>query len=194
MRLHRGELAVMRPRWIPAAAVLAVLSGAALGWAGMSGVALAHDELVASTPVDGQALAAAPAMVELEFAGDVQSLGDGTAVVVTEVGADDVVVSTGRPTVDGAFVRQRLVPDLPDAEYLVAYRVISSDGHEVEGTTRFYVGSVPPVVETVPPGVATDQDPAGRVPTWVVVGAGLLVVVVVATYVVRRGRRRGEAL
>lgn len=179
----------MRPRRSLTAAVLAVL-----GWTATTGLAHAHDELLSSTPVDGQSVESSPQTVELEFAGAVQALGGGTAVVVSEAGAAGAaVVSTGDVEVDGSFVRQALEPDLPDGEYVVAYRVISSDGHEVEGSTRFFVGPVPAEVSTVPPGApfGVDEDePAGGVPASVLLVVGILVVVVVAGLVVWRGRRR----
>ena len=125
----------MRSRRIPAAAALVVL-----GWLASTGVAAAHDGLVSSSPADGQSVDASPAVVELEFAGDPQELGDGTAVVVDRGGGGDGREHRRRPR---SMVRSSVrpsFPDLPDGEYLVSYRVVSSDGHEVEGSTRFYVG------------------------------------------------------
>ena len=130
----------MRPRWIVAAPMVAVL-----GWIAMSGVGPGarragrrRRRSTGSRSSRRRRRSSSSSPVQI------QSLGGGTAVVVSEAGAPGpAVVSTGDAVVDGTFVRQALEPDLPDGEYLVAYRVISSDGHEVEGSTRFFVGPVP---------------------------------------------------
>jgi copper resistance protein C len=180
---HRGELTVMRPGWFLAVSVLA-----GLGWLAMPGAAEAHDELVSSTPIDGQSVPTSPEKVELTFSNELQSMGEGTALLVT--GTDGEVV-TGDLEVDGSVLRLFLGSVLPEDEYQVAYRVVSSDGHVVTGTLRFFVGPVPAELSTVPPGAPSGEDPGG-VPAWVLITAGILVVVVVAALVVWRGRHRRE--
>lgn len=151
-----------------------------VGWVAATGVAAAHDELVWSTPADGQAVAASPAEVELEFAGALQSLGDQPPIVVTA--SDGTVVSDGGPDVDGTNVRQSLAPSLPDGEYQVAYRVVSSDGHLVTGTTQFFVGPVRSA-----PDVDGVEQGAGM-PGAVLAVVGGVAVLVVAGLVLRRSR------
>lgn len=171
----------------------AVATLVVVGWLATTGVAAAHDELVSSKPVDGQAVVTSPAEVELEFAGALQSLGDQAPIVVTA--SDGTVVSDGEPDVDGQHVRQALASSLPDGEYQVAYRIVSSDGHLVTGTTRFFVGSVPatPGQAAGPSPVDLPRDPAADrtgtgVPGGVLVIAGGVAVVVVAVMVLRRSR------
>lgn len=184
----------MRSGRFAVAAVLVVV-----GWTAATGVAAAHDELISSTPADGQAVPASPAAVELEFAGALRSFGDQPVAVVTD--SAGAVVSAGDAEIDGPYARQPLAADLPDGEYQVAYSVISSDGHRVEGTTRFFVGSVPagsepaaPEQTAGPSQAALAGDPAEDgnetgVPGIVLVIAGGVAVVVVAVLVLRRSRR-----
>jgi copper resistance protein C len=176
------------------AAAIAVLT--MLGWVTLAGIAAAHDELVSSSPADGQALDASPAMVELQFAGPPESVIGGNAVLVATAGGDEVV-STGAVEVDGVFVRQALLPDLPDGEYVVAYHVVSSDGHQVEGSTRFFVGGVPSSVGAPfgfdDPG---QDDPNGGLglPVVILVVASAFVAVVVAVVLLRRDRATGGSV
>jgi len=176
----------MRPRRAAVGAALAVLA-----WIAWSGVAAAHDDLVSSSPVDGQSVARSPEKVELEFSGELQSMGEGTALIVTGPGGD---VVTGDLEVEGPILRFFLGSVLPTAEYQVAYRVVSTDGHVVTGGTRFFVGPVPAELTTAPPGApfGVDAPVDDGVPRAVVVGVGVLLVVVVAGLVVRRGRQHPD--
>jgi len=180
----------------------AVATLVVVGWVAATGVAAAHDELVSSKPVDGQAVVTSPAEVELEFAGALQSLGDQSPIVVTT--SDGTVVSDGGPDVDGTNVRQSLAPSLPDGEYQVAYRVVSSDGHLVTGTTRFFVGPLTPAPDQTPESSPADRadgssDPGGDgaeqgdgVPGAVLAVVGGIAVLVVAVLVLRRNRDRQQ--
>jgi methionine-rich copper-binding protein CopC len=183
VRSLRGELTVMSARRILAAAVLAVF-----GLFAATGVAAAHDGLVSSTPADGQSVDESPDMVVLQFTGDPQSLGDANAMVVTDSAGE--VVSTGATEVVGPFVRQPLRADLPDGTYVGAYRIVSSDGHEVEGSIRFFVGPVPPA--GAPFGLDQPPDSGVGVPPLLIFAVGAVVLILVALLVVRRSRGRSE--
>lgn len=123
--------------------------------------ASAHAELLSTNPRDGATLATAPDRVELTFDEAVTPVEDGTRLLVA--GQDPVVLDA---TARDAVVTASL-PALPDdARVVVAWRVVSSDGHPVSGLLTFTVGS-PPVdagaedaeslLETLEPGA----------PTWV---------------------------
>ncbi|MHB1474805.1 MAG: copper resistance CopC family protein [Dermatophilaceae bacterium] len=101
--------------------------------------ASAHAELVKVTPdVDAQ-LTTAPKEVVLEFSEPVNA-SFATSVVTTSAG---VSVTNGKPTVIGAKVTQALVPHLAAGTYLVAFRVVSNDGHPVTGESGFTLTLAP---------------------------------------------------
>ncbi len=135
----------------------AVLLLCVVGWllAGLvlAGPAAAHAELVATTPGEGARLDAAPAEVTLEFS-EAVSLGAGYARVIDGAGER---VDTGTPAVDGGTVTVPLRDDLPDAGYLVTFRVISADSHPVSGAFGFVVGDGEPVDASVA-DAAADED------------------------------------
>ncbi|WP_433497179.1 copper resistance CopC family protein [Sphaerimonospora sp. CA-214678] len=59
---------------------------------------------------------------------------------------------SGDPVVDGPKVVQAVVPSVPAGEYTIAWRIVSSDGHPVEGEIPFTVTGSPdaPGTEAAP--------------------------------------------
>lgn len=101
--------------------------------------ALAHAELVASDPSAGAQLTVAPAAVTLRFnesvtfTADSVRLIDATGVPVAGVGAP--VHSEGDASATATL------PALPDGGYVVAWNIVSADGHPASGAFTFVVGS-----------------------------------------------------
>lgn len=126
-----------------------------------AGPASAHATLATTTPADGARLSNAPSQVRLEFTEAVE-LGAGYARVLAPGGER---VDAGGAAVDGAVVTVPLRADLPDASYLVTYRVVSEDSHPIAGAYAFVVGDG----ELLAPSAVTgeqDVDPvvAGALP------------------------------
>ncbi|MEO3789733.1 copper resistance CopC family protein [Nonomuraea sp. B10E15] len=138
------------------AALAAILTAALL----VSGAApaLAHDALKSSSPAKGAEVKALDE-VELEFTAKVRM----PFVIVRGPGDDQHQL--GKPELDGAVVRQAVKGPLPDGKYTIAYRVVSSDGHPIEGEIPFRVEGA----QTPSPGpspsqeAATSQAPASSV-------------------------------
>ena len=120
------------------ASLLLVLSG---------GPAAAHTGLQSSTPADGETLTAAPDAISLTFSSAVAS--EFAQVAVT--GPDGESVTSGEVAIDGAVVSQP-VSTTGDGAYVVAYRVVSDDGHPVSGQLTFTL--------TGTGGAATEPTPA----------------------------------
>ena len=124
-------------RWIVALFLLvAGLFGVTLATAPS---ALAHATLVASDPVDGSRLKAAPSAVSVTFDEAVTVNSAGYLRVVDQVGRR---VDTGRVAhPNGAKVSVSLKSGLGDGTYTASYRIVSEDGHPVAGSIRFVVGN-----------------------------------------------------
>ncbi|WP_433254982.1 copper resistance CopC family protein [Streptosporangium sp. CA-135522] len=121
----------------PVAVVLALLATLVLGTA-FASPALAHDTLKSSNPAKGAKVESLK-QVKLTFSATVRFP---NVVVHT---ADNVPRQDGKPVVDGAVVTQKLKGDLPPGAYVIAYRVVSTDGHPIEGEIPFtLVGSETP--------------------------------------------------
>ncbi|GAB2463508.1 hypothetical protein GCM10007967_17270 [Xylanimonas ulmi] len=140
----------MPARALSALLVALLAVGAAL--VGLAAPASAHDRLVSSDPADGTTLDAVPAAVTLTFSEQV--LETGTQVVVT---ADGVDVGAQPAQVDGVTVTAPLPPDAPHGAYQVAWRIVSADGHPVEGSLTFTVAAPAPSPVAEPTQAAADS-------------------------------------
>ncbi|TMR92283.1 copper resistance CopC family protein [Nonomuraea basaltis] len=133
----------------PLAALTAIL--AALLVLGTAGPALAHDALKSSSPAKGAEVAALDE-VKLEFTAKVR-----TPFVIVR-GPGDAQHELGKPEVDGPVVTQAVKGPLPDGKYTIAYRVVSSDGHPIEGEIPFKVkGAEPPSPSPEPSGTESGE-------------------------------------
>lgn len=117
----------------PLAAFTAIL--AALFVIGTAAPALAHDALKSSDPAKG-ATVKSVGEVTLEFTARVRM----PFVIVRGDGGEQQL---GKPVVDGKVVSQALKGALQDGKYTIAYRVVSSDGHPIEGEIPFTVKGAP---------------------------------------------------
>jgi len=123
------------PRSLRRALTAVVLAVAVLALA-PSSPASAHAELVASTPSNGDRLSKPPAQVTLTYTESVNLI-DGGIRLVDSLGDP---VSTPAPSVDGHTVRWPMPSGLPNGKYLVSWRVVSADGHPVQGAFSFGIG------------------------------------------------------
>lgn len=160
-------------------AVAALLAGLAV--VGLAPPAFAHDVLVGSDPAAGAQVATGPAQVRLDFNAPVQT-GPDTITVIGPGGGH--YERSEAATVAGNSVSTAVAPLGPAGAYTIGYRVISADGHPVQGEVTFTLTKAGAGAPVTPAGLATAGAPAGGggVPIWVwflagavLVGAGLFV-------------------
>jgi len=172
--------------------------------------ASAHDTLTSSSPAAGESLEQAPRTLELTYSDEVLNLSP-VVRLSNSVGEE---IFTETPTVTGNTASIDL-PPLPADDYQVLWRVVSSDGHPIEGTVDFTVtvgadatdatdtdeeepttGANEPSAEATPTDQAdapqTEQDQSG-LPLGMILGsvALLLVLAVVGAIILRMRRRSG---
>lgn len=165
--------------------------------------ASAHDQLVSSTPTTGERLSVAPSSIVLNFIAPLLTLGHEIRVV--DAASRNWV--QGDAVLDRETLTQPLAPGLPEGEYQVRWRVVSGDGHPINGSYSFLVGpgaqagSVPapdavtgPVTSAVP-DAAAGGGKATVLPGWLIAagigsaaGLGLYL-----AYVAVQRRRRNTA-
>ncbi|WP_170219567.1 copper resistance CopC family protein [Nocardioides litoris] len=116
--------------------------------------AVAHEGLISSDPAEAGVVEELPSRAVLTFSGPPREVHE-----LSLVGPEGSVTN-GAATLVGAEVRQNLWAG-PDGEYVLAYDVLSSDGHEVAGEVRFEVGPVSGVGASAP---AADVAPAAARP------------------------------
>lgn len=141
-----------------AAARLAAVGFGLLAVMGVFGAvpASAHAELISSDPRDGAKLASSPGEVTLTFE---ENIDPKTARSRVEAKADDGFTYSvdPKPRVEGAEVVVPLGAVTAAGQYTVTYRVVSEDGHPVEGSIDFIVTE--PVEAPVDPAATTDTSP-----------------------------------
>ena len=105
--------------------------------------AYAHDELVSSTPAADATLSKAPTEITLTYSANLMNVEGGNRVRVTDSAGNSLVEGKGDAKVSGNTVTQTLNLKDPaaDESYTVTWRVVSPDGHPIQGTYRFTVGA-----------------------------------------------------
>ncbi|MCT1558401.1 copper resistance protein CopC [Helcobacillus massiliensis] len=121
-----------RLRLLLAAAASAALALVAALFAAPA--ALAHDSLTGSSPADGESVATADS-ITLTYSAEPLDL-SARVVVKDSVGT---VLFDGAPTIDGTSVTADFSEAPAAGPVTVDWRVVSSDGHPIEGTTTFTV-------------------------------------------------------
>lgn len=191
----------------PVALAAALLTAFLVLFAPLS--ASAHDSLLASSPEADGTVDTLPSELTLTFSAKLIDGVGATEVVVT--GPSGESVADGAATVDGAIVTQPLAAEAPAGAYHVIWKVVSSDGHPTSGEFDFTVATStesteptepsatpttaePTPVATAGPGTdvtaapeRSDESPATTM-VWVLVIAGVLVIVGIVTWLVIRGR------
>ncbi len=118
-----------------ATALLALIVGFALTL--VASPAVAHDELIGSSPAAGSEVDALPAEITLTFSGVLIDGAGTTQIVVTDAAGADI--TGGDPVLDGTKVTQPLAASAAPGLVTVVWRVVSSDGHPVSDQFTFTV-------------------------------------------------------
>lgn len=189
-----------RGRWV-AVALFALLTLA------VSAPAAAHSALIGSTPEPESTVEALPDDIELQFN---ESVSDISPAVILR--RDGETVAELEPRIDGSTVRAAAPSeDLPDGDYTVVWRVVSADGHPIEGVVPFTLASGSGDEPAAPEPTTDASEDAGDAAaddaaaagdsaedsgpsSAVVVSAvaiGLAVLALLALLVARRGRSGG---
>lgn len=131
-----------------AAAPRAILVGLVTAVALLLGAstASAHDTVIGTAPGDGETLTTAPTQVTVETSAVPQSIG--SRMVITA--SDGTVLFDGEPTISDRVASVEL-PAVANDSYQVAWRLVSSDGHPIDGTFGFVVDDPAAVTPTEDP-------------------------------------------
>ncbi|WP_121390932.1 copper resistance CopC family protein [Actinokineospora cianjurensis] len=159
---------------------LAALAVALVATVSLAGPALAHNQLVSSTPADKASVGTGPSSVELTFDQPVQAGENLNTIVV--VGPDGKGQwQSGKAAVRSNVVSVAMRPLGPAGDYRVGYRILSADGHSVSGEIKFTLTAAGTGTPAPADEIAASADPAtadsddGGVPVWVwIAGAVVL--------------------
>ncbi|MFL4474439.1 copper resistance protein CopC [Paeniglutamicibacter sp. MACA_103] len=156
--------------------------------------ASAHDSLTGTNPQDGQTVKDMPDVIDLMFSN--MPLAIGTQIRIEDTGGKDWAV--GEVKIVDNVVSQSVSPDAPGGDYAVIWRVVSSDGHPIEGkfgfTARSGGGGVSPSQAPDPQqdtglSEGPESSAAGTFPVGPVLGS-LAILLALAAIIMRVARRR----
>ncbi|WP_462410606.1 copper resistance CopC/CopD family protein [Neobacillus sp. Marseille-QA0830] len=121
--------------------------------------AYAHAYIIKSNPSDNEILSEAPKKVSIEFDETIQP--SYNSIEVFESSGKRVDQNNGRVSADHPSILEcDLAENLPNGTYRIQWRVVSSDGHPVEGVIPFQIGNEGTNQSTI------DRQTAGYVPQF----------------------------
>lgn len=188
---------MFRIRTVLAAAVVAVAAVLAV-----AAPASAHDQVVSSSPANGEQLSSAPEQIVLTFSNTLLALAENSGTAMTVVDQQDVDWVAGDPTVAADTVTVPLKSDMPNGAYTVTWKVVSSDGHPTSGEYSFTVAAAAAVTpSTAPSETAQPTTPAvtqapqpvqteESAPWPLLIGLGVVLLAAVVIVIVIAGRKR----
>ncbi len=170
-----------------------VITAALCGVFAVPGLAVAHSRLISTNPTDGSIVRQQKSTVDFTFNEVVQR--DYSTIVVR--GPGGVSYSRGNLRVVDTTVTQPIYP-LRSGKYTVDWRIVSADGHPVQGEFVFTVALPSDQEPTVGPPSKThsaDDDAAHESDnrsssSWIVWGIVVVVAVVATAGFAVLGRRR----
>ncbi|WP_018772499.1 copper resistance CopC family protein [Arthrobacter sp. 131MFCol6.1] len=157
--------------------------------------AQAHDVLEATDPANGSVVSTVPAKIGLTF--DHTPIAIGSIVRVEDATGTDQ--ADGPVTIVDNHVTQAVKADAPDGKYTVIWRVVSSDGHPIEGTFTFTAGAAnktapaTPAPAPAPSAAGTGTGLQTELITAGAVAAVLVIALVVAGIFIKRRLRGPES-
>ena len=140
--------ALRLPSHLAAALLLAAAFVVGAWWAATP--AAAHDQLISSTPADGGTLTELPTQIVLEFNNEL--IDAAPALLIRD--AANTTIHRATPEVDGRFATTAF-PELGDGSYRIAWSVVSSDGHRIEGSMPFEMATGRAAAPLASPGAAS---------------------------------------
>lgn len=169
--------------------VLALMVAAMIG---MATPALAHNVLISTDPGKEASLDSGPAKITLTFDAPVQG---GDINQISVLGPDKSQWAEGGVEISSNVVTAAVRPLGPAGTYTVGYRILSADGHPVEGEYTFTLtkaGNGTPATAGAATGTAADSGDGsgGGVPVWVWIVGAVVLLAIGLTLALRMGREK----
>jgi methionine-rich copper-binding protein CopC len=95
----------------------------------------AHSSMIEQFPKGNETISDMPLEVKLSFDEELLDLGSGNSVIVRN--PEGTEITTGPTVLLSSKISRKLTASTLPGKYSVSYRVVSADGHVVEGTYQF---------------------------------------------------------
>ena len=121
----------LQPRQLATSGLLAI--AAALF---VSPAALGHDDVIGTTPADGEVVQAGIVDIRLTYSGELMEIAESAEIIVIDPNGD--LVNNGCATAQGPELSTKVDVATPGT-HSVTWRAVSEDGHPIEGGFAFEV-------------------------------------------------------
>ncbi|WP_427136109.1 copper resistance CopC family protein [Pseudarthrobacter sp. S9] len=140
--------------------------------------AQAHDALETTDPANGSVVGTVPATIGLTF--NHTPIAIGSVVRVQDATGTDQ--ADGPVAILDNHVSQAVKTGAPEGKYTVLWRVVSSDGHPIDGTFTFTAGAANTAAAATPSASPSPApaDTSGAVPAGLITAGTVALVLVIA--------------
>jgi hypothetical protein len=155
-----------------------------------SPLSFAHGQIVTSYPLMDSVSSPTPTQVWIEFDGELQTI-DGEVVNTLKVtDSTGLVVSAEEAVIEGAKISTQVSDQSVGGVFTVEYRIVSEDGHPVEGSYTFQASPGFEATEMIEPTTsATASDDRSEFSFGAIVMSFFLVVFAVRYFVKMRNEK-----
>jgi copper resistance protein C len=100
-------------------------------------LSLAHGQIVSTYPLKDSKSSPAPSQVRIEFDGQLQLIEGEVVNTLKVTDSTGLVVSSEEAVIEGARISTQVSDQSVGGVFTVQYRIVSEDGHPVEGSYTF---------------------------------------------------------
>jgi copper resistance protein C len=150
--------------------------------------AMAHTELVSSDPAAGSLVESWPTEISLTFDEDLITVGGEKSNFLVVNNAVGDQISADDEVLNGSQIKVSLDPNTITGPVLVYYRVVSGDGHPVEGEYSFNFGTIVEGSETAE-GVQNEEKSKYPISIYIATALFITTSLFFGIYAYRRRKR-----
>jgi copper resistance protein C len=155
-----------------------------------SPLSFAHGEIVTSYPLMDSVSSPTPTQVWIEFDGELQLIEGEVVNTLKVTDSTGLVVSSEEAVIEGAKISTQVSDQSVGGVFTVQYRIVSEDGHPVEGSYTFEASPGFEATEMIEPTTtATASDEKTDLSIGAIVMAVFLVVFAVRYFVKMRNEK-----
>ena len=167
---------------------VAVLAGICLILS--SPISFAHGQIVTTYPLMDSVSSPTPSQVWIEFDGQLQQIEGEVVNTLKVTDSTGLVVSSEEAVIEGAKISTQVSDQSVGGVFTVQYRIVSEDGHPVEGSYTFEASPGFEATEMIEPTTtATASDEKTDLSIGAIVMAVFLVVFAVRYFVKMRNEK-----
>jgi methionine-rich copper-binding protein CopC len=155
-----------------------------------SPISFAHGQIVTTYPLMDSVSSPTPSQVWIEFDGELQLIEGEVVNTLKVTDSTGLVVSSEEAVIEGAKISTQVSDQSVGGVFTVQYRVVSEDGHPVEGSYTFEASPGFEATEMIEPiTTATASDEKTDLSIGAIVMAVFLVVFAVRYFVKMRNEK-----